>query len=258
MESSPEVLAVEGLAGTASATLGALQLTDSDFKVPHLRVNLPGQLVALEGLALNAKGKSGGDNVEVHLQAPKLDVSPERAQGESASLTVKVNGAQRNANIVLKLSGAEGSAKALKIAALTLDVDAQQQENAIKGTLTTPVTGNLESKLFELPKIVADFTVSGPTIPQKSMKVPLSGWVRADLGKEVGRRRSDHQVRSEQHQSEARRTEFQSDGVQLRCRHRPAERRQVSAAESRAVRRPAARSRRARRRPRKNRSICPR
>src|SRR4029079_418292 len=97
----------------------------------------------------------------------------------------KVNGVQRNANIVLKLSSAEGSAKALKIAALTLDVDAQQQENAIKGTLTTPVTGNLESKLFELPKIVADFTVSGPTIPQKSMKVPLSGWVRADLGKQA-------------------------------------------------------------------------
>src|SRR4051812_37104106 len=185
VESSPEILAVEGLAGTASATLGTLQLTDSDFKAPHLRVNLPGQLVALEGLALNAKGKSGADNVEVHLQAPKLDVSPARAQGESASLSVKVTGAQRNANIVLKLSGAEGSAKALKIAALTLDVDAQQQENAIKGTLTTPVTGNLESKLFELPKIVADFTVSGPTIPQKSMKVPLSGWVRADLGKEA-------------------------------------------------------------------------
>ena len=185
VESGPELLAVEGLAGSASATLGSLELSDSDFKVPHLRVNLPGQTVALEGLTFNAKGKSGGDDIEVHLQAPKLDVNPDHAKGESVTLTAKLDGAQRNANVVLKLSGAEGSAKALKIAALTLDVDARQQDNAVKGTLSTPVTGNLESKLFELPKIAAAFTVSGSTIPQKSMKVPLSGWVRADLGKQV-------------------------------------------------------------------------
>jgi AsmA protein len=185
VESGPDLLAVEGLTGTASATLGALQLSDADFKAPHLRVNVPGQTVALEGLALNAKGKSGGDNVEVHLQAPKLDVSPDHAKGESATLSAKLDGAQRNANVLVKLSGAEGSAKALKIGALTLDIDARQQDNAVKGTLSTPVTGNLESKVFELPKIAAEFTVSGPTIPQKSMKVPLSGSARADLGKNV-------------------------------------------------------------------------
>lgn len=184
IESSPELLAVDGLAGTAAATLGTLQITDSDFKAPHLRVNVAGQTVALEGLALNAKGKSAGDNVEIHLQAPKLDVSPDHAKGESATLTAKLDGAQRNADVVVKLSGAEGSAKALKIAAFTVDVDARQQDNTVKGTLTTPITGNLETKVFELPKIAADFTVGGPTIPQKSMKVPLSGWVRADLGKE--------------------------------------------------------------------------
>jgi AsmA protein len=185
IESSPELLAVEGLTGSAIAGLGATQITDSDFKAPHLRVNLPGQMIAVEGLTLNAKGKSGADNVEVHLQAPKLDVNPQQAKGEAATLTAKLEGAQRNANIVLKLSGAEGTAKALKIAALTLDVDARAQDNTVKGTLTTPVTGNLETKLLELPKIVADFTVSGPTIPQKTMKVPLSGWVRADLGKQA-------------------------------------------------------------------------
>jgi AsmA protein len=185
IESSPDALAVEGLAGTASATLGTLQLTDSDFKVPHLRVNIAGETVAVDGLALNAKGKSGGDNVEVHLQVPKLDISPEHAKGESATLTAKLDGAQRNANVVLKLSGTEGSAKAIKIGALTLDVDARQQDNTVKGTFSTPVTGNLQTKVFEIAKIAADFTVSGPTIPQKSMKVPLAGWVRADLGKQV-------------------------------------------------------------------------
>lgn len=184
IESGPEVLAIEGLAGNASAGLGTLSITDSDFKISHLRVNLAGQVIALEGLALNAKGKSGEDNLEVHLQAPRLDVSPAQAKGETIALTAKLDGAQRNANIALKLSGTEGSAKAIKIGALTLDVDARAQDNAVKGNFSTPVTGNLETKVFELPKIAANFTVSGPTIPQKSMQVPLSGWLRADLGKE--------------------------------------------------------------------------
>jgi AsmA protein len=42
----------------------------------------------------------------------------------------------------------------------------------------------LETKLFELPKIAAEFNVTSPSIPQKTLKVPLSGALRADVGKE--------------------------------------------------------------------------
>jgi AsmA protein len=65
-----------------------------------------------------------------------------------------------------------------------LDVDAKQKDNAVKGTLSTPVLANLETKVIELPKLGAEFTVTSPSIPQKTVKVPLSGMVRADLGKE--------------------------------------------------------------------------
>ena len=38
--------------------------------------------------------------------------------------------------------------------------------------------------MFELPKIVANFTVTSPSIPQKTVQVPVSGSAKADLGKE--------------------------------------------------------------------------
>ena len=63
-------------------------------------------------------------------------------------------------------------------------MDARQEDSAVKGRLTTPVTGNLEAKVFELTKLAATFTVTNPAIPQKTVQVPLSGLVRADLGKE--------------------------------------------------------------------------
>jgi AsmA protein len=184
IESTPEALTIAGLTLSANGTVSDMQLTGSDLKIPSLRVNLAKSLILVEGLALTAKAKSGTDNLEVDLSAPKLAVAPEQASGASALLTAKLAGAKRNANVTLKLSGVEGSAKALKIAALALDVDAKQEDSAVKGQLTTPVSGNLEAKIFELPKLAANFTVTSRAIPQKTVQVPVNGLVRADLGKE--------------------------------------------------------------------------
>jgi len=184
VQSSPDALAVEGLSASATGNVAGMTLTDSSLKVPTLRVNLGANQVLVQGLALVAKGKLGADGLDVNLGAPKLEVTNDKASGDSVSLTAKLAGADRAADVNLKLSAVEGNAKALKIAALTLGVDGRQKDNAVKGTLTTPVSANLETKLFELPKIAADFTVTSPSIPQKTVKVPLSGAVRADVGKE--------------------------------------------------------------------------
>ncbi len=184
IESTPEALTIAGLALSANGTVSDMQLTESDLKIPSMRVNLAKSLILVEGLALTAKAKSGTDNLEVDLSAPKLAIAPEQASGASVLLTAKLTGAKRNANVTLKLSGVEGSAKALKIAALSLDVDAKQEDNAVKGQLSTPVSGNLEAKIFELPKLAANFTVTSPSIPQKTVQVPVNGLVHADLGKE--------------------------------------------------------------------------
>jgi AsmA protein len=184
IESTPEALAVQGLSLAATGSLGDMQLTQSSVKAPTVRVNLTRNQVLVEGLSLSAKAKQGEDNLDVNLSAPRLQVTPESAGGESVMLTLKLDGAQRDADATVRVSGLEGSAQALKIQSLALELDARQQDNAIKGRLTTPVTGNLETKVFELPKLAGDFTVTGPTLPGKSLQVPLSGLVRADLGKE--------------------------------------------------------------------------
>jgi len=184
IESTPEALAVQGLSLAATGSLGDMQLTQSSVKAPSIRVNLARNQVLVEGLSLSAKAKQGEDNLDVSLSAPRLQVTPESAGGESVVLTLKLDGAQRDADATVRVSGLEGSAQTLKIQSLVLELDARQQENTIKGRLSTPVTGNLETKVFELSRLAGDFTVTGPTLPGKSLQVPLSGLVRADLGKE--------------------------------------------------------------------------
>ncbi|MEO8629189.1 MAG: AsmA family protein, partial [Betaproteobacteria bacterium] len=184
LESSPKSLAVDNLSLSASGTVAGITLSQSDLKAPKVQINLASNQVSIDGLALTAKGEMGADNLDINFSAPRLEVSNEKASGGSATLVAKLSGAERNADVSLKLSAVEGSAKALKIAALTLDIDAKQKDNAIKGTLTTPVIGNLETRTFELPKIVARFNVSSPSIPRKSVEVPLAASVRADLTKQ--------------------------------------------------------------------------
>ena len=184
IESTPEALAIEGLVMSAIGTVGGVQLTGSDLRAPTVRMSLAQNQILLEGLALTATAIAGEDKLEVNFSAPKLDVTAEAASGKTMLLTATLAGPQRNADIAIKLSGVEGSAKALKIATLALDVDARQQDSAVKGQLATPVSGNLETKVFELLKLAANFTVTNPAIPQKTVQVPLTGWVRADLAKE--------------------------------------------------------------------------
>jgi len=184
IQSGPEALAVDALALSAVGTVAGVTLTESSLKAPKLRVNLAASQVLVEGLALLAKGRMGQDQLNIDMSAPKLEVSGDKASGESVVLTAKLAGAERNADVSVKLAALEGSAKALKIAALNMKVDAKVKDDTVKGTLSTPIAGNLEARIFELPKIAADFTVAGPSVPQKTAKLGLAGAVRADLGKE--------------------------------------------------------------------------
>ena len=184
IQSGPEALMVDGLTLSATGSMAGMQLTQSNLKVPKLQMNLSDSRVLVEGVALTAQAKSATDNVDLTLTAPKLNITADKASGDAIQLNAKLAGSDRSGTVVLKLASVEGSAKALKMAAFTVDVDAKQKDNAVKGTLSTPIVGNLEARVFELQKIVANFIVTSPAIPQKTVQVPLNGWVKADLGKE--------------------------------------------------------------------------
>jgi AsmA protein len=64
-------------------------------------------------------------------------------------------------------------------------VDARQADNAVKGTLSTPIAVDFETQLFELPGLAGEFDVASPALPMKKLKVPLAGMVRADLKKQT-------------------------------------------------------------------------
>jgi len=108
------------------------------------------QTYAVNGFVLTAKGSRAEDAFEATVTAPKLAISPDKAGGEAIDAQFALKSPRRTADGTLKLSGVEGSAKALKVA-----------------------------------NLVAQLTLSDPALPMKTISVPLNGSLQANLEKET-------------------------------------------------------------------------
>ena len=135
----------------ANVTGAAAGLTD-------LQVNAQGDVAAdpdkneyrVNGLSVDFKGRQGKDALEAKLGAPSLVIAADTAKGEAVNAEFRLKGENRSAEALLKLSGVQGSAKALVV-----------------------------------PRFSADVALTDPALPMKSIKVPVTGSLRADLEKQT-------------------------------------------------------------------------
>lgn len=137
--------------------------------------------IAVEQLLLTAKGREAGDTFEAKLEAPKLALAADKASGATVSAAIKLAGAQRNIDARINLSGVEGNSQSLQAGKLTLDLDARQDETTVKGNLASALSANLDKQTVELPAFNGELNVANPQMPMKSVRLPLSGGLRADI-----------------------------------------------------------------------------
>ena len=104
----------------------------------------------VKALAFDVKGVQDKQNLEAHIAAPELVVAANSAKGAAVTAQLSLKDAARDIQANLKLAGVEGSAKSLAI-----------------------------------PQINADITMTGPDLPQKTVKIPVNGSLRADLEKQT-------------------------------------------------------------------------
>ena len=134
------------------------KVTGAAAGITNLSVNMKGDVAAnpekneynVKGLALDVKGVQDKQNLEAHIAAPELQIAADKATGAAVTANLSMKDAAREVQAALKLSGVEGSAKALTI-----------------------------------PQLQADLTVNDPSLPQKNIKIPVAGSIRADLEKQT-------------------------------------------------------------------------
>jgi AsmA protein len=111
-----------------------------------LRFDLARSEFAFDKFSMQAKGRIDRDTLNAEFSAPKVEVTPARAAGSEVRGAVAVSGPQRNLNAKLRIAAVEGSAKALSIPSVALDIDAAMEHLRMKANLQAAVKANLEKQ----------------------------------------------------------------------------------------------------------------
>lgn len=124
----------------------------------NLNVNAKGDIAAnpekneyrVKGFSLDARGQQEAQSLEARIAAPELVIAADTAKGGAVTADLRLKEAARDLEAKLRLSGVEGSAKALAI-----------------------------------PQLAADITMTGPDLPNKRVQIPITGSLKADLEKQT-------------------------------------------------------------------------
>jgi AsmA protein len=159
-------------------------LSRLDIGSGRIRADGAQRSLAIDALAVSATGKAGADNFELKLEAPRLQLSPEKSGGETLSLSALLSGSGRNLAAKLVLSGVEGSTQSLKIGKLALELDAKAGEATARGRLESPVAADLAAQTLALENLAGKIDLASPQMPMKQLSLPISGKLRTDLARQ--------------------------------------------------------------------------
>ena len=174
-------VALSGLDLTASGDVPGAAGLDARAKGAKLDLDPEAKRFDLTGIELAAKSKDG---LDARFSIPRLALAPERAEGQAASGTVKLARPGQTVDAKLALSALEAKGKTIQFARFDIELDAKTGELAVQGKLATPVTLNLDASQVLLPGLAGDVTVSGPDIPNKTLRAAIKGGARADWAKQ--------------------------------------------------------------------------
>jgi len=170
----------DALSATMDGTLFDLTDLRAALTSTRLEVGADGRL-DIQKLALDLSARRAGEALSAKLEAPALQLDAGGARSDDVSLAAKVDSSARMADLKLQLKGIEGSAQAIRIAGLTLALDARQDAATVKAALTSPLSVQLDGPSGELSALEGSIDIAHPSLPMKSIKLPLKGSARADL-----------------------------------------------------------------------------
>ena len=108
-----------------------------------LRFNLGREEFAFDKFSVQLQGRYDQDTVAAEFSAPKVEVTPAKASGSEVKGSIKIKGPQRNVDARLLIVAVEGTASALTIPKVSLDLDAAVAGVAAKAKLDAAIKANL-------------------------------------------------------------------------------------------------------------------
>ena len=134
--------------------------------------------------AVNVKGKRNGEDLNAKFEIPQLNVTRDKVRGDRIVLDVTLGAAKRKLTAKVEIPGIEGTAKAFTAGQVTANLDMQEDGASTRIKVASPLTGNVERRHFELPKLAAVVNVSDPKLPKSPIEATLNGAAAVDAAKQ--------------------------------------------------------------------------
>ncbi|MGZ8261664.1 MAG: AsmA family protein [Methylotenera sp.] len=139
----------------------------------------------IDSLKLAAAGQFSGTKLTIDLSAPELIAQKDEVTSKkmTVSLLQEKAGDTFKANMVL--ADIKGTPKALQSSGITGDISAVQGKRTMSGKFSSPFIGNLESLIFDLPKLAGNLNIKDPSLPGGGMQGSFNLAAHTDIKNEL-------------------------------------------------------------------------
>lgn len=138
----------------------------------------------VDGLKLALSGNFDGAKTTLDLAAPKLVVQKDEVSGKEVKLSLSQEKAGDTIKANLALADVKGSPRALQSSGVRGDIAAKQGARTVQGKFSSPFSGNIETLVFDLPKLAGNLDVKDPALPKGAMQGDFDLNLHADVKKE--------------------------------------------------------------------------
>jgi len=136
-------------------------------------------------LKLALSGQFSGAKLNIALTVPALSAQQELVSSKKATLSLLQEKAGETLSANLVLADIKGSPQALHSSGISGDIAAVQGKRMINGTFSSPFTGNLESMVFALPKLVGSVVIKDPALPKGEMQGSFNLAAHTDINQQL-------------------------------------------------------------------------
>ncbi|KAB0620183.1 AsmA family protein [Castellaniella defragrans] len=157
-----------------------IQGLKASLTAAQLRLDQRNTALKIDKLALRAVGQDRKRALDLALDAPALAISPDSAQADPVTGTLKWTGDDTLA-VSLGLEGLSGNANEWQFRAASLDGALTQGERLLHLKLTSPLAWNMSLRKGALNAIKGDMGVRDRALPSGSYEFPMIGSVHLDL-----------------------------------------------------------------------------
>lgn len=138
----------------------------------------------LENLKLAVKGNMQGQALDIALEAPRLAALKGEVSGKEARLSFTRTQGGDTLSAKMVIADMKGSSRAFQSSGISGEISGKQGARSLAGKFSAPFNGNLETLVFDLPKLAGNVDIKDPALPNGAAKIGFNLNVHVDAKQE--------------------------------------------------------------------------